>query len=271
MDGRGEGKLNSLPVIVEVGETRSKRNSASPIQTKLNTDLAGPNRTITRRILMVETDASLAGFLSAELHTQGFEVDLVRDGETALGKLNERPGYDLLILELNLPKLDGIGLIKQIRPTYPRLPVLVVTVRTRTEDKVAALVVGADDCLTKPISLAEFLARIRALLRRSGGLIQNSSTVGDLTLQREERRVVRNGRRIELTPREFALLDVMTQNAGHPVPRSVLLERVWSMSTESPTNIVDVYMKYVRDKVDLPGEPRLIHTIRGFGYELCSK
>ena len=224
-----------------------------------------------RHILMVEEDASFAGFLSSELQAQGFVVDLISDGEAALGKLSGRLEYDLLMLELNLPKLDGISLIKHIRPTHPRLPVLVVTARTRTEDKVTALVSGADDCITKPISLAELLARVRALLRRNVGFIANSSTVGDLTLQREERRVDRNGRRIELTPREFALLDVMMQNAGHPIPRSALFERVWSVSSAPSTNIVDVYMKYVRDKVDLPGEPRLIHTVRGFGYELRSK
>lgn len=236
-----------------------------------NPNLSEFNRTTTRHVLMVDEDVSLAGFLSTELQAQGFAVDLVRDGEAALGKLNGRSTYDLMMLELNLPKLDGISLIKHIRPTHPRLPVLVVTARTRTEDKVTALVSGADDCITKPISLAECLARVRALLRRSGGLIANSSSVGDLTLQREERRVDRNGRRIELTPREFALLDVMMQNAGRPVPRSTLFERVWNVSSEPPTNIVDVYMKYVRDKVDLPGESRLIHTVRGVGYELRAK
>lgn len=217
---------------------------------------------------MAEDDASLAGFLGAELQANRFAVDLIRDGETAIARLKEKPGYDLLMLELNLPKLDGISLIKQIRPMFPRLPILVVTARNRTEDKVSALTSGADDCLTKPISLAELLARVHALLRRSGGLSPNCSAVGDLILHREEHRVERNGRRIELTPREFALLDVMMQNAGNPVPRGILLEKVWNTSSEPSTNIVDVYMKYVRDKVDIAGEPKLLHTIRGFGYEL---
>lgn len=220
---------------------------------------------------MVDDDASLAGFLGSELQTNGFAVELTRDGEAALSKLMAKPSYDLLILELNLPKLDGISLIKQIRPTFPRLPILVVTSRSRTEDRVSALANGADDCLTKPISLAELLARVRALLRRSGEGGPNCSTVGDLILHREEHRVERNGRRIELTPREFALLDVMMQNAGYPIARGILLEQVWNTSSEPSTNIVDVYMKYVRDKVDLPGEPKLLHTIRGFGYELREK
>jgi two-component system copper resistance phosphate regulon response regulator CusR len=169
---------------------------------------------------------------------------------------------------LNLPSLDGLSLLKQVRPTQPRLPVLVLTARARVEDRVDALQAGADDCLTKPFSLAEFNARVHALLRRNSGQIPNCSTVGDLSIFRDERRVERNGRRIELTPREYAILDVMMRNAGRPVSRATLLEEVWNMSSESATNIVDVYMKYVRDKIDLPGEPRLTHTVRGFGYEL---
>jgi DNA-binding response OmpR family regulator len=272
VEGLGGKNLNSLSSVAEADEIDNQIKLTSHIQlSKGSANLADFNRTTPRRVLMVEDDASLAGFLSAELQAQGFAVEIIRDGETALNKLMEKSAYDLLILELNLPKLDGISLIKHIRPAFPRLPVLVVTARNRTEDKVTALVSGADDCLSKPISLAELFARVCALLRRTGGLIPICSTVGDLTLHREERRVERNGRRIELTPREFALLDVMIQNAGHPVSRSALLERVWNMSSEPSTNIVDVYMKYVRDKVDHPGEPRLVHTIRGFGYELRSK
>jgi DNA-binding response OmpR family regulator len=250
----------------------TKDRIANPIQNaKLGANLKGINRTTAHRVLMIENDASLASFLTTELRSQGFAVDILRDGETALARLMEKSVYDLLILELNLPKLDGISLIKQMRPSHPKLPVLVVTARNSTEDKVMALVSGADDCLTKPFSLAELLARVQALLRRNGGLIPHCSTVADLTLHREERRVERNGRRIELTPREFALLDVMMRNAGHPVPRSLLFEMVWNSPSEPSTNIVDVYMKYVRDKVDLPGESRLIHTVRGFGYELGIK
>jgi len=133
---------------------------------------------------------------------------------------------------------------------------------------VQALETGADDCLSKPFSLIELQARVHALLRRNSGLIPNCSLVGDLTLYRDEHRVERNGRRIDLTPREFAILEVLMRNPGHPVSRATLLEEVWNMSPESATNIVDVYVKYVRDKIDLPGEVRLTHTVRGFGYEL---
>jgi two-component system copper resistance phosphate regulon response regulator CusR len=226
-------------------------------------------KTVTgRRILVVEDDIALAEFLGEELRCAGFAVDLVHDGEHAFTTLQGELRYDLLILDLNLPKLDGIGLLQRVKPTQPRLRVLVLTARTRTVDKVKALESGADDCLTKPFSLGELSARINALLRRDAGMVPNCSQVGDLTLLREERRVERNGRRIELTPREFAILELMMRNAGRPVSRATLLEQVWNMPPDPSTNIVDVYMKYVRDKVDLPGERKLTHTIRGVGYEL---
>jgi DNA-binding response OmpR family regulator len=227
------------------------------------------HRPQSRRVLIVEDDLSLAGFLASELESQGFCVEQVHDGEEALLALEAKRRYDLLILDLNLPKLDGISLMQRIRPAQPRLPLLVLTARSRVEDKVKALENGADDCLTKPFSLIELIARVQALLRRNSGLVPNCSTVGDLVMYRAEHRVERNGRRIDLTPREFAILDVLMRNAGRPVSRATLLEEVWNTSSsESATNIVDVYMKYVRDKIDLPGEARLTHTVRGFGYEL---
>jgi len=221
-----------------------------------------------RRILIVENDASLAGFLSAELEEQGYAVDVVHDGEQGLTALSEKSRYNLVILALNLPRIDGFSLMERVRPSMPKLPMMVLTVRNRIEDKVAAFQSGADDYLTKPFSLAELQARVQALMRRNSGMIPNCSRIGDLVLHREERRVERNGRRIDLTPREFAILDVMMRHAGKPVSRATLLDEVWNMPAEPSTNIVDVYMKYVRDKVDLPGEARLTHTIRGFGYEL---
>jgi DNA-binding response OmpR family regulator len=221
-----------------------------------------------RRILIVDDDVELAEFLGGELKSTGFAVDIRHDGEQALAALQDERPYDLLILDLNLPKIDGISLLRQVKPMQPRLWMLVLTARSRTEDKVKALGSGADDCLTKPFSLAELTARIQALFRRDLGMIPNVSHVGDLTLHREERRVERNGRRIELTPREFSILELMMRNVGRPVSRATLLEQVWNMPPDPSTNIVDVYMKYVRDKVDLPGERKLTHTIRGVGYEL---
>jgi DNA-binding response OmpR family regulator len=226
------------------------------------------NGTSGRQILVVEDDHALAGFLCEELCSQGFVVDQVSDGEAALVALEAKRHFDLLITGLDLPKLDGISLIRKTRPEQPKLPILVLTARSRVEDRVHALQSGADDCMNKPFSLLEFLARVHALLRRNSGMVPDCSTVGDLKLYRQERRVERNGRRIELTPREFAILEVLMRNPGHPVSRASLLEEVWSMPPDSTTNIVDVYVKYVRDKIDLPGEPKLTQTVRGFGYEL---
>jgi two-component system OmpR family response regulator len=221
-----------------------------------------------RQVLVVEDDESLAGFLSEELRSQGFIVEQAPDGEAALSALEAKRRFDLLIVDLNMPRLDGISVIRKVRPEQPKLPILVLTACSRVEDRVNALQSGADDCLNKPFSLLELLARVHALLRRNSGMIPDRSTVGDLQLYRQERRVERNGRRIELTPREFAILEVLIRNAGHPVSRAALLEEVWNMSPDATTNIADVYVKYVRDKIDLPGEQKLLHTLRGFGYEL---
>jgi DNA-binding response OmpR family regulator len=221
-----------------------------------------------RRVLIVDPDVSLASFLRNELQEASFSVEVVHDGEAALAAIQEQRLYDLLITGLNLPELDGIALIERVRPCRPRLPILVLSARSRVEDKVLALHKGADDFLTKPFSFAELLARVRALLRRNTGMIQNTSKVGDLMLHREERRVERNGRRIDLTPREFAILEFMMREPGRPVSRASLSEQVWNMPFNPSTNIVDVYMKYVRDKIDLPGLRKLTHSVRGFGYEL---
>jgi DNA-binding response OmpR family regulator len=221
-----------------------------------------------RSILIVDEDASLANFLSQELQAESFAVEVLHDGEAALSALREERGYDLLILDLNLPKLDGMSLIQRVRPEKPRLPMLVLTARSRIEDKVLAFQSGTDDFLTKPFSFAELLARVNALLRRHAGVIPNVSEVGDLRLYREERRVERNGRRIDLTPREFSILEYMLRHVGRPISRATLFEEVWKMPHQPSTNIVDVYMKYVRDKVDGPGERKLTHTVRGIGYEL---
>jgi len=221
-----------------------------------------------RSILIAEEDASLANFLSRELQAGSFAVDMVHDGEMALSALQGERRYDLLIFELNLPKLDGMSLLQRVRPAKPRMPMMVLSTRGRVDDKVKAFESGADDFLAKPFSYCELNARVHALLRRNSGLISNTSAVGDLMLHREERHVERNGRRIELTPREFAILEFMMRNAGRPVTRATLSEEVWNAPYDPSTNIVDVYMKYVRDKVDQPGEPKLTHTIRGVGYEL---
>ena len=221
-----------------------------------------------RHILIAEDDVPLANFLSDELEAQFFDVNSVHDGESALSILEVGGRYDLIILDFNLLKHEGIGLLQRISRSRPKMPIIVLSACTRVEDKVTALQSGACDVVVKPFSFLELLARVRGHLRLHSPQIDNVSRVGDLTLRRDERLVERNGRRIDLTPREFAMLDFMLCNAGRPVSRSKIFEEVWYMRHDPSTNIVDVYMKYVRDKVDLPQESKLIHTIRGIGYVL---
>lgn len=228
---------------------------------------SGGRASARRSILIVDEDASLGNFLSQELQGESFDVEVLHDGETALASLREGGQRDLLILDLNLTKVDGLSLIRWVRQEKPRLPILVLTARSRIEDKVQTFQSGADDFMTKPFSFAELLARVNALMRRCAGNIPNISEVGDLKMYREERRVERNGRRIELTPREYSIVEYMLRHVGRPVSRATLFEEVWKMPHRPSTNIVDVYMKYVRDKVDGPGERKLTHTVRGIGYE----
>ena len=220
------------------------------------------------RVLVVEDDIPLAQLLRQQLEGKAYSVHVVHDGEEAR-RILEAEKFDLVILDLNLPKLDGVTLLRHIRPANPRLPVLVLTARSLVEDRALSLDTGADDCMVKPFSFIELHARVRALLRRNNGAVSRISQVADLSLDREEHRVERGGRRIELTTREFDLLEFLMRNAGRPVSRARLMEQVWNMPFDPSTNLVDVYVKYVRDKVDHEGEMKLIRTIRGVGYVLA--
>jgi DNA-binding response OmpR family regulator len=221
------------------------------------------------RILIAEDDIPLSKFLNRELKRRHFCVDVCHDGEAACADLQKIP-FDLIILDLNLPGMDGFAVMRQVRKNTTRLPILVLTARNRTEDLVMALEQGGDDCLIKPFSFAELLARVRALLRRTSDPVAVSSNIGNLTLNREEHWVMRGDRRIDLTTREFVLLEYLMNNAGKAVSRKVLMQEVWNIPFDSTTNIVDVYMKYLRDKIDLDGETKMIRTVRGVGYVLSN-
>lgn len=219
------------------------------------------------RILVVEDDTPLATFVQKGLEAEHYAVDIACDGEDAryLAVASE---YDLLVLDLNLPKLDGIDVLRAVRPKKPSLPILVLSARSRIEDRVQTLDSGADDFLVKPFSFTELSARVRALLRRGPRTVETLLQIADLELNRVERKVTRAGRNIDLTSKEFALLEYLLRNAGRRVTRSMIVEHVWNLSFDTSTNIVDVYINYLRRKVDDGFSPRLIHTIRGVGYEL---
>jgi len=221
------------------------------------------------RILIAEDDASLASFVKKGLDAEHYAVDVSNDGEQARAMAGEFD-YDLVVLDLNLPRLDGVAILRYLRTKKPTMPILVLTGRTRVEDRVQCLDLGADDYLGKPFSFSELSARIRALLRRCHMPAESVLTVEDLKLDRVERRVERAGRRIELTGKEFALLEYFMRNAGRRITRAMIIEHVWNLSFDTCTNVVDVYVNYLRRKVDDGHETRLIHTVRGVGYELSS-
>ncbi len=222
---------------------------------------------MTAKILIVEDDVSLGKFLSRALRQKHFAVEVSLDGEAAWHTM-QNSAWDLVILDLNLPRIDGIELLKRVRQTQPALRMLVLTARNRTEDMVTALEQGADDCLIKPFSFLELLARVRGLLRRTSSSSTSSCLTGDLNIDREQRRVMRGDRTVDLTPREFAILECLVENVGRPISRMTLMQTVWNIPFDPENNIVDVYMKYLRDKIDVAGETKLLHTVRGVGYVL---
>src|ERR1700690_3975923 len=195
------------------------------------------------RILVVEDGAPLASFLRKGLEAEHYAVDVAPDGEQARQMALETE-YDLLILDLNLPKLDGISVLHAVRPKKPSLPVLVLTARSRVKDRVQSLDTGADDCLIKPFSFTELSARVRALLRRGPRTVDTVLRVSDLELDRVSRRVERAGQRVELTSKEFTLLEYLMRNSGRRVTRAMIVEHVWNLSFDTSTNVVDVYVNY---------------------------
>jgi len=221
----------------------------------------------TKRILVVEDERAVASLIKEGLESNQCAVDVAWDGEEAKSLLGGAD-YNLVVLDLVLPKVDGYQVLNHIRAQRPSLPVLILSGRAAVEDRVKGLDLGADDYLPKPFSYRELSARVRALLRRSIGRGETVLRVEDLELDRAERVAKRAGRHIELTPREFALLECLMRNAGRFMTRDTLIQQVWASSPDTMTNVVDVYVNYLRHKVDQGFEKKLIRTVRGVGYQL---
>lgn len=219
------------------------------------------------KILVIEDEVKVASLLRKGLEQSGYQVDLAFDGEEGLEKFRGHE-YDLVLLDLMLPKVSGWELIPQMRKGKPALPIIALTARVSVEDRVEGLNLGCDDYLVKPFSFAELLARIQAQLRRGTALGTTELHAADLVVDALKRKVTRGGKIIELSNKEFSLLEYLLRNKDQIVTRNMIVENVWDASFDSFTNVVDVYINYLRNKIDRGFEPRLIHTVRGVGYTL---
>jgi heavy metal response regulator len=220
------------------------------------------------RILVVEDDRKVARFVRQGLCEEGHAVEIATDGAEALDFVLIEPAYDLIILDVMLPGQDGFGVLKTLRAHKVAAPVLILTARDSVPDRVAGLDLGADDYLTKPFAFEEFLARVRALLRRRDVARAPILTIDDLVVDPATRRVTRGERRIELTARQYALLEYFLRNAGRVLSRQMIAQHVWGLGFDAESNVIDVYVGYLRRKIDRDRERRLLHTVRGAGYVL---
>lgn len=219
------------------------------------------------RILLIEDEVKLSSFVKRGLVAERYAVDVATDGRSGLD-LAETYQYDLIVLDLMLPGLDGTELLRRIRKENSSVPVLILSARDSVDDKVSHMERGADDYLTKPFAFAELLVRIKALMRR--GPVNRASTIriNNLELDRLSQQVKRGGERIDLTSKEYALLEYLMSNAGRVLSRNMIIEHVWDQSFDGITNIVDVYIRHLRNKVDDGYEPKLLQTVRGVGYTI---
>jgi len=218
------------------------------------------------RILVIEDEKKIASFIKRGLKEEGHMVDVAYDGEEGY-RLSGENDYDLILLDIMLPKRDGISLCRQLRDDGVTTPVLMLTAKDSIQDKVTGLDSGADDYLTKPFAFEELLARIRALVRKRSQQATKLQA-GDLVLDMISHRVTRTGREILLTMKEYALLEYLMRNAGTVVTRTMITEHVWDIDFDTSTNIIDVYINYLRNKIDSGQQKKLIHTVRGRGYLL---
>ncbi len=219
------------------------------------------------RILLVEDEKKVSSFIKKGLAEEGYAVDLASDGQTGL-EMGLDGVHDLIILDINLPGKDGLTVLRELRKKKVTTPVLLLTVRTAIEEKVIGLDTGADDYLTKPFAFQELLARVRALLRRQTDAEAPLLKIADLTLDPARRLVFRGEEKIELTTKEFALLDYFMRNPDRVLTRTMIADHVWDYDFDPMTNVIDVYVNYLRKKIESGRESKLIHTVRGVGYVL---
>jgi heavy metal response regulator len=219
------------------------------------------------RILVVEDEKKVAAFVRKGLEEEGYAVDVAIDGEKAL-YMAEMSDYDLIILDWMIPKKDGLAVLGQLRASGLTTPVILLTARDAVQDKVQGLNTGADDYLAKPFDFAELLARVRALFRRGKSDASTVLEVGDLRMDLLSRKVTRAGVAIDLTAKEYSLLEYFMRNTGKVLTRTMIAEHVWDVHFDSDSNVIDVYVNYLRNKIDRPFEPKLLQTVRGVGYAL---
>jgi heavy metal response regulator len=219
------------------------------------------------RLLVVEDEKKVASFVRKGLEEEGYAVDVAVDGESGL-ELALDQVHDLIILDIHLPRMNGLRVLQELRRKKVTTPVLLLTVRATIEDKVLGLDAGADDYLTKPFAFQELIARVRALLRRRAEAEPPVLQIADLVLDPARRTVFRGGEKIELTAKEYSLLDYLMRNPGRVLTRTLIGEHVWDYDFDTSTNVIDVYVNYLRKKIDAGRETKLIHTVRGVGYML---
>jgi len=223
------------------------------------------------RILVVEDEQRLAEILQKQLHESGFQTDIASDGYVGK-KMIEQTDYDLVILDINLPLMNGYDLCKEIRKTNSKTPIIMLTALGTQENKLIGFDAGADDYVLKPFDFRELLARINVFLKRSNSALNSDRKlrIADFELDLDSKTAVRSGNRIELTSKEFALMEILLKNKNKVLTREYIIENVWNLDFETGTNIIDVYVNYLRKKVDKDYEPKLIHTKFGFGF-YCSE